>query len=129
MTVFNRLLTRERIDALEREGGVCIVSTHLGKGFEKDGKLNAETDQIFRYLAAKSGWFAPVSDILDHLLRGHKHPSLTYFQQLRLEFRFVIDKIMSSPKIGAARPSFSLRQAETKIRNGQPAASDRPSEW
>ncbi len=95
VTAFNRLVSRERIDALERAGGVCIVSTHLGKGFARDGKLNAETEEIFRYLVQKPGWHVPVSDILDYLLAQHTRENLEYPQQVRLEIRFLFDKIMS----------------------------------
>jgi len=62
---FNRLLSFERIDKLEDEGGVCIVSTHLGKGFTKNGKLNLRTKDIFKYLSKKPGWFAPVSSRME----------------------------------------------------------------
>jgi len=92
---FNRLLTVERIDQLEREGGVCIVSTHLGKGFSQDGKLNADTTEILRYLAGKPGWFVPVSDMLDYLLTYRNAAGgLTWKERLQLECRFVIDKII-----------------------------------
>jgi hypothetical protein len=91
---FNRLLTGERIDQLEQEGGVCIVSTHLGKGFSKDGKLNSDAANILRYVAEKSGWFVPVSNVLDHLLNCRQSPhQLSWRQRLHLECRFVIDKI------------------------------------
>lgn len=91
---FNRLLTVERIDRLEREGGVCIVSTHLGKGFSQDGRLDSNTTNILRYLAGKSGWFVPVSDVLDYLLKCRHSPSeLSWRERLQLECRFVTDKI------------------------------------
>lgn len=91
---FNRLLTDGRIDKLERDGGVCIVSTHFGKGFAKDGKLNAETARILRHVAQKPGWFVPVSDVLDYLLklRGAA-PALTWREIVQLECRFVLDKL------------------------------------
>jgi hypothetical protein len=92
---FNRLLTPERIDQLEREGGVCIVSTHLGKGFAPDGKLNADTTEILRYLAGKPGWFVPVSDMLDYLLTYRNAAGgLTWKERLQLECRFVTDKLI-----------------------------------
>ena len=92
---FNRLLTVDRIGQLEREGGVCIVSTHLGKGFCKDGKLNSDTADILHHLAGKPGWFVPVSDVLDYLLTVRKAASeLTWKERLRLECRFVLDKII-----------------------------------
>jgi hypothetical protein len=91
---FNRLLTVERIDQLEREGGVCIVSTHLGKGFCQEGKLNSDTTDVLRYLAGKPGWFAPVSDVLDYLLKFRPSSGeLSWRERLQLEYRFVIDKI------------------------------------
>ena len=91
---FNRLLSLKRLDTLEENGGVCIVSTHLGKGFARQGNLNSETKKILRYLAEKPGWFVPVSDILDYLLERRPDSTLGYFQRLRLEVRFVIDKII-----------------------------------
>ena len=94
---FNRLLTRRRIDELGRDGGVCIISTHLGKGFAKNGSLNRETFDILRYLAGKSGWFVPVSEILDHLLRCRGGDgALGPREIMRLERRFLIDKIKTS---------------------------------
>ncbi len=92
---FNKLFTGERLDQLEAEGGVCIVSTHLGKGFVKDGKLNANTERILRSLSQKPGWFVPVSDILDYLLKNRQFPEeLSPGQRCRLEFRFLLDKML-----------------------------------
>jgi len=90
---FNRLLSYERIDELEEEGGVCIVSTHLGKGFANEGKVNPQTENILRYLVAKAGWYVPVSDILDYLLRGRTNSTMGTFKRVRLELTFVMDKV------------------------------------
>jgi len=57
---FNRLLTYDRIDRLERDRGICIVSTHFGKGFVKGGKLNPDTAGILKYLAGKAGWLCEI---------------------------------------------------------------------
>jgi len=94
VNAFNRLLTRERIDRLEQSGGVCIISTHLGKGFVKNGRLNTETTGTLRYLSSKRGWFVPVVDVLDYLrqCRGHDR-ALERREITRLERRFMIDKI------------------------------------
>lgn len=64
---FNTLLRPEAQDRLEREGGVCIVATHLGKGFVRDGRVDAETRALLERLAQKPGWFVPVGDLLDWL--------------------------------------------------------------
>lgn len=90
---FNRVLSRRRIDQLEADGDVCIVSTHFGKGFVKDGRVNPATESLLRHLAAKAGWFAPVSDVLDRLLEAGRGRTLTRREVLRLELRFVAERI------------------------------------
>jgi hypothetical protein len=93
---FNRLVTRERIDKLEEQGGVCIVSTHLGKGFVTDGNLHPDTQDILRYVASKPGWFAPVSEVLDHLRRVQgRTEELGWQDCLKLELRYIADKLFS----------------------------------
>jgi hypothetical protein len=90
---FNRLLTRERIDKLETDGGVCIISTHLGKGFAADGKIDHETGEILRYLSRKSGWYVPVSEILDYLRKKQTGSELGGFARLKLEYLYILDKL------------------------------------
>jgi hypothetical protein len=90
---FNRLLTRERIDRLEARGGVCIVSTHFGKRFVEDGRVNPATESLLRDLADRRGWFVPVSDLLDRLLAGGRGRTLTRGQVMRMELRFLADRL------------------------------------
>ena len=90
---FNRVLSPGRVDRLEAAGGVCIVSTHFGKGFVKDGRVNPETERVLRHLADKRGWFVPVSDILDRLVAVGRGQTLSRSQLLRLELRFLTDRI------------------------------------
>ena len=90
---FNRLLTREGIDRLEAEGGACIVSTHFGKGFVKDGRVDPVTAGLLRYLADKRGWFVPVSEVLDRLRGTGRGGTLTPAQVWRLEMRFLSERI------------------------------------
>ncbi|TLY15567.1 MAG: hypothetical protein E6K69_05940 [Nitrospirae bacterium] len=96
---FNWLLSPNRIDQLVTDGGVCIVSTHFGKGFVRDGTLDPETAKILHYLSTRPGWFVPVSEILDYLL-GHRDraPELGFVQRLLLECRFVADKVANARK-------------------------------
>ena len=93
VNAFNRLLTRERMDKLERDGGVCIISTHLGKGFAKNGKLDQVTDNILRYLGRKSGWFVPVSEVLDYLRGKQGGGELSDMARLKLECLYILDKL------------------------------------
>lgn len=90
---FNRLLSPERVDRLEAAGGACIVSTHFGKGFVKDGRVNPETERRLRHLADKPGWFVPASDILDRLAGAGRGRTLTRSELLRLELRFLMERI------------------------------------
>ena len=91
---FNRLLSRDRLDRLVSDGGICIVSTHFGKGFVQDGTLNPETAKILHYISTQPGWFVPVSEILDYLLiHRSRAPELGFLKRLLLECRFVVDKL------------------------------------
>ena len=90
---FNQLLTRERLDQLERDGGVCIVSTHLGKGFATDGKLDRDTDRILRYLSGRPGWYVPVSELLDYLRSKQGGRELSEWTRFKLEWQYVLDKL------------------------------------
>jgi len=91
---FNRLLTRRRIDRLAATGGICIVSTHFGKRFVRDGRVNAQTADVLRYLASKHGWFVPVSEVLDRLLTAGRGRTLTRGEVARIELRFLAERIM-----------------------------------
>ena len=90
---FNRVLSRRRIDQLEADGGVCIISTHFGKGFVKDGRVDPETERVLGYLSGKAGWYVPVSDVLDRLLAVGGGRTLTPRELLRLEVRFLLDRL------------------------------------
>jgi hypothetical protein len=88
---FEELLSPENLDRLEREGGVCLVYTHLGAGsFNKDGKAHPRFEARIKDVAAHNGWFAPASEILDHL---SKQPGWTaepsFREKLRLEILFL----------------------------------------
>ena len=97
---FNRVLSRQRIDQLEAQGGACIISTHFGKGFVQDGRVNPVTERLLRYLADKAGWFVPVSDLLDRLLEAGRGRTLTHGELLRLELRFVMDRLRRRQSAG-----------------------------
>jgi hypothetical protein len=70
VTEFNQLLKPERQEKLERDGGCCIVSTHLGKGFVRGGQIDRLARKRLESLAARDGWFMPVGTVLDYL-RAH----------------------------------------------------------
>ncbi len=92
---FNRLVTRESIDRLVREAGVCILSTHLGKGFVKGGRIDPQVEESLRYLVSRPGWFVPASSILDHLLevRSRRSEELGWWARTKLEWRFSLARL------------------------------------
>lgn len=90
---FNELLTPARLDRLAEENGVCILSTHLGKGYAQDGRVNRDARTTLEHLARLDGWFAPVSDILDHLLEHRSNGRITRLGQLSLEWRHLREHI------------------------------------
>jgi hypothetical protein len=78
---FIELLAPARQAQLEREQGLCIVSTHFGKGFVRDGRVHPAVAELLTRLAGRPGWFPPVSTLLDYLaqaqggtvlLQGHR---------------------------------------------------------
>ena len=94
VAAFNRLLSRQAIDKLAAAGGVCLVSTHFGKGFVTEGTVDRQTEGLLSHVADKRGWFVPVSDILDWLRReGGGGRLLTSREVLSLEARFIADRI------------------------------------
>ena len=77
---FVKLLSKENIDKLQKEKGLCILYTHFGYGFVDDnGNLSEEFKKAVDYLASKNCWFAPASEILDYVLKDKEYkPSKVY---------------------------------------------------
>jgi len=94
---FVRLLTRENLDRLERAEGLCIISTHLGKGFLKDGMLEARVQRILQNLSQKPGWYVPVSEMLDYLVETqHKGETLDPWKNAMLEARYLVNRFWAA---------------------------------
>ena len=60
---FNKLVNPSSIDKLRKQNGWAIVTTHLGKGFYWDNKLDPEFKENMEYLASLPGWFVPASQL------------------------------------------------------------------
>lgn len=88
---FNNLISEKNQEELEREKGVCIISTHLGKGFVKEGSLNSVTKDLLYKLSRRNGWFAPVSDVLGFLeYQGNHRAVISRSALLMLEIKWFI---------------------------------------
>ena len=116
---FNQLLAADRLAALEREGGVCIVATHLGKKFAVDGQVNPVTKELLTRLASRPGWFPNLSELLDFLrLERRGGDQMGAGEWRAMQWRYLRDAYRQ--KQGQKR-----RHAERRRRAQAPAA--RPS--
>ena len=107
--VFLENFTFEKIDELEREGGLCIAYVHFGAGFVRNGgDVDPDVRARMQYLASKPGWFPTVSEALD-FLRSNADPhtrSIPPKALRRLETRWLMAKTLQgvSRSLRAAKP-------------------------
>ena len=91
-TEFIHLLRSEEQERLEREGGFCIVATHFGKGFVKDGAtVQPAAVERLRELAARPGWFVPVGELLDFLGSQRSEHAIPGWEWKRMQWRWALD--------------------------------------
>ena len=90
---FKRLVTPGSVDELSRTGGWSIVSTHLGKGFCRGGRVDSDVEEVLRHVAALNGWFAPVGEVLRHVESSSGRHVLSRGERLRMELRHLRDRI------------------------------------
>jgi hypothetical protein len=64
---FNALIHPRHQERLERDGGFCIVATHFGKGFVKDGVVDPVSRTYLTELSQRAGWFPTTGELLDWL--------------------------------------------------------------
>jgi hypothetical protein len=92
---FLHTLQDKHQDRLEAEGGACIMYTHFGHGFVEKGKLATEFQRIMRRLVAKNGWFVPVSNLLDFLIKTNGPAVLGDRIRWRMETRWLRERCLS----------------------------------
>ncbi len=95
---FNRLLKIENQNKLENERGVCILSTHFGKGFLKNGAIHPETERLLTALSKRNGWFVPVHTALDFLKNQRSTLEIKWFDLLKLELSWFINSLKRRKK-------------------------------
>ena len=91
---FCRMLREESQDRLEEEAGVCIMYTHFGLHFCKNGKLDPEFVRLMRRLAGKDGWFVPVATLLDHLRTQRQDHTIPPGELSRMERRWLKERLL-----------------------------------
>ena len=86
-------ISEERQDALEEQGGACIMYTHFGHGYVEDGRLNERFASLMERLSRKNGWFVPVNVLLEHIEASRGIHELSSSERRRLERRWLLHKI------------------------------------
>jgi hypothetical protein len=102
VTAFNSLLRVENQDRLERQGGVCIVATHLGKGFVANDAVVPDTERLLRRLAERPGWFVPVGTLLDWLIEQGVAGPLPASEWRRMQWRWFTDLVTRQVRLRLA---------------------------
>jgi hypothetical protein len=90
---FNATASEINQDRLAREGGACIIYTHLAAGFLDKGRIHGRFRMIMERLSKMNGWFVPVSTLLDYILRTRGHHVITQKERNALEGRWMWHKI------------------------------------
>jgi hypothetical protein len=91
--VFNQCITESKQDRLEEERGACIMYTHFGAGFFRDGDINSRFKSLIKRLSRKNGWFVPVFTLLDYLLAVKGHHDITDKERRQMERKWLWHKI------------------------------------
>jgi hypothetical protein len=87
--------TVDKLKALADAGGLCVAYVHFAAGFGENGNVNPEFRKRMEYLATLGGRFAPVSEVLDHLLAGQNRSerAISPKRLRQLETRWLLEKL------------------------------------
>ncbi len=91
---FVRTISEQNQDQLEREGGLCIMYTHFGKGFAENGKVHPRFAALMKRLSEKGGWYVPTNVVLDHIEAVRGPHVITPEERSALERRWLRHKIV-----------------------------------
>lgn len=94
----NRILTKKNIDNLIKKGGVCILSTHFGFGYVKNGVVDKTFKDNLHFLSKNNGWFVNTSTLLDYMLNMKSRTHASYLHLFTLELKYVIDTLLKKIK-------------------------------
>jgi hypothetical protein len=90
---FMRMIAEANQDCLEAEGGACIMYTHFGHGYVRNGRLDPRFRALMTRLSRMNGWFVPVGTLLNYLRSQRGLHVLTTRERAELERRWLWDKI------------------------------------
>ena len=90
------VLSKENVDRLVDEGGLCVMYTHYAFGFvAPDGSLNPEFRKVMDYISTQDGWFAPLSKILDYVNERRGDVYLTPRKHRQYSRRWMFEKMIN----------------------------------
>lgn len=114
---FCHLLSEANQDRLEAQGGTCIVYTHFASGFSNNGRVHKDVEAVLRRLAARNGWFVPVSNLLDFLREQRGSLEIGPAELATMEKRWLVDRMaLVAENLFRRRPP-----------TGKATTADRPS--
>ena len=108
---FNQLLRPDRQERLERERGCCIVATHIGRGYVRDGQVDRLARKRLESLVSRPGWFGPVSTLLDHFRTNNASGQLTSEEWERMQWKWARDIVRRRVRNTVKRDSEWLNAA------------------
>jgi hypothetical protein len=91
---FNAMMSEDNQDKLAREGGACIMYTHLAAGFLEKGKINTRFKVLMERLSRMNGWFVPAHTLLDFILQARGNHIITQVERRNLERRWLWHKVL-----------------------------------
>ena len=98
---FLERLAPVEVERLAARGGLCLMYTHLGVDFvDERGRPHPDVVRTLSRVAALGGWFAPVSDVLDHVVRSQGIEVLGARSRARMEWSWVADRLRDRAPIG-----------------------------
>ena len=90
---FTETMSEANQDRLAREGGACIIYTHLASGFVEGGKLNRRFKSLMERISSMNGWFVPVHTLLDYILQIRGEHTITQAERIGLERKWLWHKV------------------------------------
>jgi len=91
---FNHLISEKNQEKLQNERGVCIITTHFGKGFLNDKALHRKTKKLLLQVKKRNGWFAPVSEVLDFLKLSNNESDISSSRLFMMELKWFFDSLI-----------------------------------
>ncbi len=79
-----------------KEGGACIMYTHLAAGFLENGRINGRFKALMERLSKLNGWFVPVHTLLDFILQARGNHCITQAERNDLERRWLWHKVFNT---------------------------------